>query len=97
MKLVPAEVNKFTVELTKEQVKYIKEFTQNSLVSPEEENKEEREIRLSLFVGASRILGVDMNDDGTINRSSSVIDNIIMNIKDAPKEWKENKWKKLVM
>ena len=72
MKLVPKEETTFTVELTKDQVKYIRGLTQNSLVSPEDENGIERDLRLSLFVGASRILGIDMNDDGSIDKNSII-------------------------
>lgn len=56
----------FFVELTLKEVKFIREMTQNP-VAREDTNSE---VRKSLFVGTSRLLGYSMNDDGTIVRGS---------------------------
>lgn len=52
----------FKVELTRQEVEYIRNITQNS-TKPEDED-----MRLRLFVGASRLLGYDMDDQGIIKR-----------------------------
>jgi len=70
MKLLPKEETTFNVELTKEEIMYIRSITQNSMVNPDEEDEGRKKLRLSLFVGASRILGFDVNDDGTTNRNT---------------------------
>jgi hypothetical protein len=57
----------FVVELTLDQVTRIRGLTQNY---PEGcfESSNESKVIMSLFVGASRLLGYDMSDDGTIKR-----------------------------
>lgn len=50
----------FKVELTRKEVEFIRLITQNPTHSHDEE------VRRELFVGASRLLGYDMNSDGTI-------------------------------
>jgi|GEM_PF-3655252 len=70
MKLKPEVPTTFTVELTKDEITLIREITQNALNINEDENQSKT--RLSLFIGASKILGFDMNDDGSINRTSKL-------------------------
>ena len=65
MKEIKEEKTTIKVELTISEVELIKDLTQNAL---KKETKEQAKIRLSLFVGASRILGFDMADDGSIKR-----------------------------
>ena len=61
MKLIKSK--NFEVELTSEELELIRGLTQNP---PQHSSEEEKELYLSLFVSSSRILGFDMNDDGTI-------------------------------
>jgi hypothetical protein len=58
----------FIVELTKEELEYIRNLSQNYQGNPENESNIEKKIRMNLFVGSSRLLGFDMNDDGSIKR-----------------------------
>jgi hypothetical protein len=61
--VTPTKPKEFEAVLTEEAVKYIRWFTQNP---PDRgETDVEETIRLSLFVGASRLLGYQVNDDGT--------------------------------
>jgi len=60
----PTEI--FEVILSRAQVEYIRDFTQNSVLG--EESSKQTTIRQGLFIGASRMLGTKMNDDGTISR-----------------------------
>jgi hypothetical protein len=60
----------FEVTLSLAEVEYIRNFTQNYLgEDPSTEYPEELKIRLGLFVGASRLLGYDISDDGTCIRT----------------------------
>jgi len=54
----------FTIELTKDEVKYIQGLTQNSI--NELENNDEASQRLIIFVGMSRLLGMSMDDNGML-------------------------------
>lgn len=65
MKHITPEVTTFTVELTKDEVHAIQGAMQNP---PPHLSTEERSIALNLFVGMSKLLGISMNDDGTVNR-----------------------------
>lgn len=56
---------KFLVELTTDEVRIIRDFTQNC--RPDESN-ELKQTYLQLFVGMSRLLGYDMKDDGSVIR-----------------------------
>jgi hypothetical protein len=38
--------------------------------TPKDEHPTDKALRLKVFVGASRILGRNVNDDGTINRNN---------------------------
>ena len=67
MKHIIPEVTTYTVELTKAEVKLIRDLTQNC--SPAT-NSIKAGLYKELFVGMSRILGYDMADDGTIKRGS---------------------------
>ena len=69
MKIVEEPKTLFTVQLTIDELKMIRDLTQNNLFSPEE-TVDEYNTRLSLLVGASRCLGYDINDDGSINRGN---------------------------
>jgi len=53
----------YTVELTEAEVELIKGFTQNC--GPDE-YQETRDLCLGLFVGMSRLQGMDMTDDGKL-------------------------------
>lgn len=69
MKEIGIEKTVFNVELTLDEIKYIAVVTQKYCgEDPNNESKEEFDIRLSLFIVASRILGLEKNDDGTVNR-----------------------------
>jgi hypothetical protein len=63
MKIVDEPKKTFTVELTKEEVEFIRGITQNPLTEVDYDYY----TRIGLFVGCSRLLGYNMNDDGTIN------------------------------
>jgi hypothetical protein len=65
MKHITPEVTTFTVELTKDEVQAIQRAMQNppSHLSPEESS-----VALDLFVGMSNLLGMNMNNDGSVNR-----------------------------
>ena len=67
MKHIIPEVTTYTVELTKAEVKLIRDLTQN--YDPQIDSAE-ADLYKELFVGMSRILGYDMADDGTIKRGS---------------------------
>lgn len=64
MKIIEEPKQTFTVELTRGDVEFIRDLTQNPL----DEHDYKHHTRLSLFVGCSRLLGYSMNDDGSINR-----------------------------
>jgi hypothetical protein len=66
MHLIPNQIPTFQVEMTKQELEFIKAICQNPMG---DESPTDKDIRKNLFVGASRILGYDMNDDGSINRS----------------------------
>jgi hypothetical protein len=66
MQLIPNQTPTFQVELSLQELEFIRAMCQNHI---EDDSQENNEMRLKLFVGASRILGYDMNDDGSINRS----------------------------
>ena len=53
-----------------DEIRYLREITQNYIGAPSDEIEQHAKIRLSLFVAASRALGYDMKDDGTIDRTS---------------------------
>ncbi len=67
MKHIIPEVTTYTVELTKAEVKLIRDLTQNC--DPQTDHTQ-ADLYLELFVGMSRILGYDIADDGTIKRGS---------------------------
>lgn len=67
MKHIKPEVTTYTVELTKAEVKLIRDLTQNC--DPQTDSTQAN-LYKELFVGMSRILGYDMADDGTIKRGS---------------------------
>jgi hypothetical protein len=72
MKPLYHKPQEFEVTLSLAEVEYIRAFTQNYNCmneDPSNEDAEDRKIRLSLFVGASRLLGYNMNDDGTSIRT----------------------------
>lgn len=64
MKPLDTVPDTFKVELTRQEVEYIREITQNPM------NTEDQDVCLGLFVGASRLLGYDMDDLGMIKRRS---------------------------
>lgn len=66
MQLIPNQTPTFQVEMTKQELEFIQAICQNPMG---DESPTDKDIRKNLFVGASRILGYDMNDDGSINRS----------------------------
>jgi hypothetical protein len=66
MQLIPNQPSTFQVEMSRQELEFIREICQNPLG---DEYPTDKDIRLKLFVGASRILGYAMNDDGSINRS----------------------------
>jgi hypothetical protein len=65
MKLTPNQIPIFQVEMTKQELEFIRTMCQHP---PEGNPWGDNVMRLNLFVGASRILGYDMNDDGSIKR-----------------------------
>lgn len=65
MKHITPEITTFTVELTKDEVRAIQGAMQNP---PSHLSAKEKSIALDLFVGMSRLLGIAMNSDGTVNR-----------------------------
>jgi hypothetical protein len=69
MQLIPNTSPTFQVEMSRQELEFIREICQNPIG---DEFPEDKEIRLKLFVGASRILGWDMNDDGIINRKYEI-------------------------
>ena len=73
MKHIIPEVTTFTVELTKDEVRTIQAAMQNP--SPNL-STEESSIAIHLFVGMSKLLGISMNDDGTINRGLTIGDKL---------------------
>jgi hypothetical protein len=52
--------------MSRKELEFIRAMCQNHVEGDSQENND---IRLKLFVSASRILGWNMNDDGSINRS----------------------------
>mgnify|MGYP006995669332 CR=1 FL=1 len=58
-----------TVTLNEEELKYLMDITQNSLVNPDDEPESETKLRLQFFVMASRALGYDTKEDGSMSRS----------------------------
>jgi len=74
MELVPQEQTVFTVNLHKAELEYIVEMTQNYCgPNPETETEKEKAQRMKLFVGANRVLGRQINDDGSMIRQSKGI------------------------
>jgi hypothetical protein len=63
MKHITPEVTTFTVELTKDEVRAIQGAMQNP---PPHLSTEDTKLAFGLFVGMSQILGLPMNDDGSI-------------------------------
>jgi hypothetical protein len=61
-----------SVEMTLHEIEYIRRMTQNYMAGPEESSTD-FQTRLSLFVGSSRILGYDMEDDGSIKKAKEII------------------------
>ena len=71
MKLLVREQEEFEVALTKNELIYIRNLTQNYLgENPDDEYPLDKTTRLSLFVGASRLLGYNIDDDGSIIRTT---------------------------
>ena len=66
MRLIPNQSPTFQVELSRKELEFIREMCQNPL---DEETSTDKTTRLKLFVDASRILGWNVNDDGSINRN----------------------------
>jgi hypothetical protein len=66
MHLITNQPSTFQVELSRQELEFIRAVCQNPLGN---DPWEDITIRLKLFVGASRILGYNMNDDGSINSS----------------------------
>jgi len=56
-----------SVELTIPEIEMIRKLASHAMLP---ETEEQSKTRMSLFVGASRILGFDMDDDGKIKRGS---------------------------
>jgi hypothetical protein len=71
MHLISNQSPTFQVEMSRQELEFIREMCQNYLGqgTPEDEHPTDKATRLKLFVGASRILGWNVNDDGSINRS----------------------------
>ena len=57
-----------TMTLNKRELKWLKDISQNSEPS---EQEEQSKIRLSFFVASARALGYAINDDGSATRSIS--------------------------
>lgn len=66
MQLIPNQSTTYQVEMSRQELEFIREMCQNPL---EDEPTTHKATRLKLFVGASRILGFNMNDDGSIKRN----------------------------
>ena len=66
MHLIPNQSPIFQVEISRQELEFIREMCQNPL---EDEPPTNKTTRLKLFVSASRILGWNVNDDGSINRN----------------------------
>jgi hypothetical protein len=66
MHLIPNQSPNFQVEMSRQELEFIRGMCQNPL---EDEHPTDKATRLKLFVGASRILGWNVNDDGSINRN----------------------------
>jgi len=58
------------LELDETEIKFLRDLTQKYLGDPGDETDAEHKIRLDFFVVASRALGYDMNEDGSVPRSS---------------------------
>ena len=72
MKPLTKEQYEFEVILTKNELIFIRDLTQNYLgLDPDDEPFLEHKTRLSLFVGASRLLGYNMDDNGSIIRTTN--------------------------
>lgn len=71
MKEIETKKTVFQVELTRAEIEYIVAMTQN-YCGPDirSEHPKEMEIRRELFIGAAKILGIPINDDGSINRGN---------------------------
>jgi hypothetical protein len=69
MQLIPNQSPTFQVEMSRQELEFIREICQNPLGA---ELPTDKDIRLKLFVGASRILGWNMNDDGSVNRKYEI-------------------------
>lgn len=68
MREIDTPKEEFNVVISRKEAEYLRELTQNSVCEPYLEDASETALRLSIFVGASRLLGYNMNDNGTINR-----------------------------
>jgi hypothetical protein len=69
MHLIPNQSPTFQVEMSRQELEFIRAICQNPLG---DELPSDKDIRQKLFVGASRILGWDINDDGSINRKYEI-------------------------
>ena len=71
MKHLPKEETTFVVELTKDEIILIRDLTQNYILSQDinDETQTQAKTRASLFVGASRLLGYNITDNGSQIRS----------------------------
>ena len=72
MKPIVKEQTEFDVTLTRDEVEMIRGLTQNYLVEDRPEDPTVTKVRLGLFVGASRLLGYEMDDTGNIKRGSKL-------------------------
>ncbi len=63
MKIIEEPRKTFTVELTREDVEFLRDVTQE-LPEPDYQYH----TRMGIFVCCSRLLGYDMNDDGSLNK-----------------------------
>jgi hypothetical protein len=72
MHLIPNQSPTFQVEISRQELEFICIMSQNYLGqgTPRDEHPADKVLRLKVFVGASRILGRNVNDDGTINRNN---------------------------
>jgi hypothetical protein len=66
MHLIPNQSPTFQVEVSRQELELIRLMCQNTL---EDDPWNDTPIRQKLFVDVSRILGWDMNDDGSVNRN----------------------------
>jgi hypothetical protein len=64
VKIIEEPRQSFTVELTREDVEFIRTLTQKPLKVPDYQHH----TRVGIFVCCSRLLGHDVNDDGSISR-----------------------------